>query len=71
MLETTETVKAIAQSTAEVQTMLTKLIAQVWADAWHVLWTQTPLWFRVLVVVALVAKSADSLGLFRGRSRAS
>lgn len=48
MLETTATVQAILQTSAQVQTMLLSLAAQARAEAWHALWTQTPLWARLL-----------------------
>jgi hypothetical protein len=62
MLETTATVQAIVHSSAQVQTMLLGLAARARAEAWHALWTQTPLWFRLLLLVAFVLHGAERLG---------
>lgn len=62
MLETTATVQAIVHTSAQVQTMLLSLAAQARAEAWHALWTQTPLWFRLLLLVAFVLGGVERLG---------
>jgi|GEM_PF-5417565 hypothetical protein len=62
MLETTATVQAIVRTSAQVQTMLLSLAAQARAEALHALWTQTPLWFRLLLLVAFVLGGVERLG---------
>jgi len=68
MLETTTTVQAIAHSSAQVQTMLFGLAAQARGQAWHALWTQTQLWFRLLLLAAFVLDGAERLGRYLRRS---
>lgn len=63
MLETTATVQAIVYSSAQVQTILLGLAAQARADARHALW------FRLLLLVALVLDGAERLGRCWRRSR--
>jgi hypothetical protein len=67
MLEITTTVQAIAYASAQVQTMLLGLAVQARAEAWRALWTQTPLWFRLLLLVAFALDGAERLDRYRRR----